>query len=512
MIQPHCLMPYCMSLLVAGLAPAQPAAAQVQPEAAAAPLPAAQPGTPPSERTPERAPANPATRTYPRQADGHGIKLSGYNPSRWAEDWRAMRDLQKRNDMLDRLKYLPLGLGSEGYVTLSGEARLRTTFVSNPGLVASPYRREDLLRLVGGADVHIGPIRAYGELAHGEIGGVNYGVPAAKSRNTLVLQQAFGEVSGPVGPAVLGIRYGRQGFTDGPPALIAIRDDNTILFVEQGVRAWAQLSSYRVDAFDFHHAALGSGGTSDDIADKTTRFSGITAGMVLADNKTNKMFLDPFVWRDRNDKIRWGSTTAREVRNHYGVRLWGSLDRVTIDWTIDRQNGDFDGRRIDAWAAFIAQTYQLSRTGLMPKIGLHLDYGSGGGTFGTGTIRTARYVTGGAIPYSYQGAFTPTNLLQISPNLTISPAKAIDITGEYQRSYRVDAADALYKGSGAAYAGSQLLPGNHVGDAARLQGSWKITPRVSLITRYEYFRPAGALEKANVVSSHYLSSWISFRF
>lgn len=475
-------------------------------------LPPARPGVPPSERTPERAPANPAIRAYPRQADGHGVKLSGYNMSRWAEDWSVMRNPKKRHGILDRLKYLPIDDAGAIYVTLSGEARLRSTYASNPGLVDARYRREDMLRLVGGADVHVGPVRFYGELVHGGLGGVNYGDPAPKSRNGLMVEQAFAEVSGTVKGVGLGIRYGRQDFTDGPAALISVKDNNTIHSVEQGVRGWFQLSRYRIDAFDFHHVALGLGGTGDDVSDQTTRFSGITAGIVLADSKTTKLFLDPFVWRERNDKLRWGATTAKEIRHYYGARLWGTRDRLTIDWTVDHQSGSFNNRDIDAWSAFIAQTYLLTPRGLAPRLGIHFDYGSGGGSYDGGTINGARTLTAGIIAYSYQSALSPTNLFQISPNVTVSPIKTIDLTVEYQRSYRVSESDAVYKGSGSAYAGSQLLRGRHIGDAARLQASWKITPRLSLTTRYEYFLPAGALEKAAATDSHYLSSWVSFRF
>ncbi|WP_448663520.1 alginate export family protein [Sphingomonas sp. CJ20] len=477
-----------------------------------APQPPAQRAVPPSEKTPERAPANPAIRTYPRQADGHGVKLSGYNPSRWAEDWTVMRNPKKRDDFLDRLKYLPINAKGDIYVTLSGEARVRTTLTSNPSLTDSPYRREDMLRLVGGADVHVGPVRVYGEVVHGGLSGINYGTATGKARNDLMVSQAFAEVSGTVKGVGLGIRYGRQEFTDGPAALVSVKDNNTIRTVEQGVRVWGSLSKYRIDAFDFHHVGLGLDGISDDKIDKTTRFSGVTAGVVLADTKTRKLFLDPFAWRERNDKLKWGTTTGKEVRHYYGARLWGSLDKLTIDWTVSHQTGDFNGRKIDAWSAFVAQTYQISPKGLAPKLGIHFDYGSGGGTYGKGTVKAARTVTAGTIAYSYQGALSPTNLFQISPNVTVSPIKTLDITGEYQRSYRVTDTDAIYKGSGSAYAGSQLMHGGHIGDAARLQASWKITPRLSLTTRYEYFQPAGALEKSKAAKSHYLSSWVSFRF
>jgi hypothetical protein len=470
------------------------------------------PSTPPSEATPERAPANPAVRAYPRQADGHGIKLGGYNLSRWAEDWRMMRDPRKRDDFLDRLKYIPIDDRGDIYLTLSGEVRLRDDYYSNPGLTDGDYRREDKLRLVGGADLHIGPVRFYGELAHGGLAGHNYGAPTAKFRDDLFAQQIFGEISGAVGPATLGVRYGRQEFTDGAPGLISQKDHNTIRAPLDGVRGWAQLSGVRVDMFDFEQVKLGMDGIGDDVSDHETHFSGVTAGLVLANEKTRKLFLDPFVWRDRNDKQRWGSVTGREVRRYYGARLWGSLGDLTLDWTVARQGGDFNGRDISAWNLFIAQTWQLDAKGMAPKIGVHFDYGSGGGSYGTGTLNAGRAISAGTAGYSYQSALSPTNLFQISPNLTVSPAKTLDVTFEYQRSARATESDAIYRGAGTAYAGSQLLDGSHVGDALHLQATWKLTPRLSLVTRYEYFMTGAVLDQLGYADSHYLGSWLTFRF
>lgn len=112
--------------------------------------------------------ADPAT--YPAAAQGDGATAKGYNLSRWAEDWRAYRDPTKRDDVLDRLKYLPLDDDGDIYLTLSGEARLRMNLTSNPQLVESPEQRQDILRLVGGADLHIGEhLRFYGEIAHGRL-------------------------------------------------------------------------------------------------------------------------------------------------------------------------------------------------------------------------------------------------------------------------------------------------------------------------------------------------------
>lgn len=471
-------------------------------------VPAQLPSIPPSEAVAEGAPANDAIRPYPRQADGHGIKLGGYNTSRWAEDWRIMRDPAKRDDSLDRLKYLPIDNNGDAYITLSGEVRLRTNYRSNPGLKPSEHRREDMLRLVAGADLHIGPARFYGELARAGLAGYNYGTASAKSRNDLFAQQAFGELSGNVGPALLGLRYGRQAFSDGPPLLVTQKDDNTLHSVFDGGRAWAQVSAVRIDLFEFSEVGYGSNGIGDDQTDDGTRFSGATLGFVLANDNEKKLFLDPFVWRGRNDETRWGSVTAQEIRRYYGARLWGSIDALTIDWTVDHQGGSFNGRGIDAWNFYIAQTYALGEKG--SKVGIHFDYGSGDDA-DTPSIDAARINHGGAIAFSYQGALTITNLLQVSPNVTVSPVKNVDLTFEYQRSWRAEESDSVYRSNGTAYAGTAQVNGMHVGDAIRAQASWKIAPRLSLIGRYEYFKSGTVLTQLGYRNSHFLATWFSFR-
>lgn len=469
--------------------------------------------TPPAEAVTPRAPSSPATFTYPSQADGFGIKLGGYNTSRWAEDWRGMRNPKKRDDPLDRLKYLPIDADGVAYVTLSGEIRLRENYLSHPGLAVGPHRQEQLLRIFAGADAHVGPLRVYGELAHGGLAGYNIGTPAGKSRNDLFVQQYFAELSGTIAPGLAaGVRYGRQEFTDGAPGLISVKDDNSLHTELNGARAWVSFAQFRADVFDFKQTTLGIGGGGDDRIDDGTRFSGVTFGAVLANAPKRKIFFDPFFWRERNDALKWGKTTGLEVRHYYGARLWGSIDRLTFDWLVNHQGGDFAGRPIDAWFLQAAQTYSLSNKGLKPKPGIHFDFGSGGGAYGTGTIRNTRVVTAGSIAYSYQLVLNLTNLFQVSPNLTISPSKSIDLTAELQHSLRVNENDAVYRGAGTAYVGTQLVKGAHVGDAARLQATWKVSPRVSVVGRYEYFEPGAVLKAVGSKGSHFLAGWISVRF
>ena len=475
--------------------------------------PPADPQVPPAEAVQPAEQANPSIRPYPAQANGHGVKIGGYNGSRWAEDWRLMADPEKRNDPLDRLKYLPFNEAGDIYLTLSGEARLRMNYFDNPGLVEGDHRREDMLRLVGGADLHLGDnVRFYGELGHGGIDGHNIGTPSAKSRNDLIVQQAFAEVSGTLGGIEVGVRYGRQEFSDGPPLLVTTRDNSTIRTSLNGFRGWAMGSRVRFDVFDFEYTSFGRGGTSDDTSDDDTRFSGVTMGIVLPTFAEGQLYLDPFVWRERENGITWGAMTAREERLYTGARLWGDVGPFTIDWTVDHQSGTFGDRDIDAWNFFLAQTYDLGLGGWKPEVGIHFDYGSGGGTYGDGTLKVAATPVGGNILYSYQGALSIANLFQVAPNVTVRPLKAVALTLSYNKLWRANDTDAVYRANGKPYAGTQNLSGSDVGQAFRAQASWKITPRWSVTGRYEYFAAGDLLTRLNYTDSSYAAIWTSFRF
>ncbi len=461
----------------------------------------------------QRGSARPAAQEYPSEAGGDGASAGGYNQSRWAEDWTKFRDPKKRDDVLDRLKYIPIA-GDDVYLTLSGEFRMRVNQTTNPNLRDREAQRQDINRIVAGADLHLGDhVRLFGELAHGGLSGRNLGVKAGQLQNDLVVQQSFVDLTGTVGGVDLGIRYGRQTFADGPNLMVVPRDNNTIFFVYNGVRAWAKGNTLRGDVFDFKTTRLATGGTGDDIVDDGRRFSGVSGGVVLPTTLFggSKLYLDPFFWRLRNSAAVWGTATALETRKFYGLHLYGDIGPANLDWTVNHQGGEFNGRPIEAWLILLQQTYKLGKSKTAPRIGLHFDYASGGGAYGTGTLRNSLAPFGNNIYYSYQLYATPTNLIALAPSLTVNATPKLRVTGEYQVSWRDSLNDAVYRANGQAFAGTQLGDARKVADTIRFQATYPISPRVNLTARYEHLIARGALSDAGYRNSDFLAGWISFR-
>jgi len=463
----------------------------------------------------QAAPESEITATYPVSANGDGAVANGYSLSRWAEDWRVMADPARRDDPLDRLKFLPLDGDGDVYLTLSGELRLRVNQTTNPNLREGPAQRQDITRIVGGADLHVGPhLRFYGELAHGGLGGRNLGSPAATLRNDLVILQSFVEAKGEVAGLDVGARYGRQEFTDGPNLLTSQRDNNTIRYTMNGLRAWVRGSRVRADIFDFKPTAYGDLGTDDDVSDPARRFSGVTLGFALPDRwfGGSKLYLDPFLWRRRNDVGAWGGRIGPAKRYYAGVHLWGDAGPVALDWTINHQSGHYIDQDIDAWQILLAQTYKVGSGKDAPRVGVHLDYASGGGGYGDGALRNAYAPFGNNVYYSYQLFLTPSNLIAVAPNVSFTPLKGTRVTAEYQMAWRDDVRDAVYRANGQPFAGTQNVDARKTADVLRLQLVWSITPRLSFTGRYEHLDAGPGLTRAGFRSSDFLAGWFSFRF
>ena len=452
---------------------------------------------------------------YPVNAQGDGATVKGYNLSRWAEDWRAYRDPAKRDDILDRLKYLPLDDKGDIYLTLSGEMRVRTNLTGNPQLVDSPAQRQDILRLVGGADLHVGEhLRFYGEIAHGALSGINLGTPSGSLRNNFVYQQYFAEAKASVGEVELGMRLGRQEFTDGPNLLISQRDNNTIRFVLNGTRGWVRTAKMRATLFDFETTDLGNGGLGDDVPDRNRRFTGISAGFVLPPEWLggSSLYLDPIFWRRRNLVGSWGGVVSPAVRYYAGARLWGEAGPVSVDWTLVHQFGEFNGRPIRAWQVFAAQTVRIGNAKNAPRIGFHADYGSGGGAYTGATLRNAYAPYGNNVYFSYGLFLTATNLLAIAPTISFTPVKDVRVSAEYQLAWRADEKDAVYRANYAPYPGTQNVAGKAVARLARAQLIYAISPRLTFTARAEYLEAQRVLRQAGYTNSAFGSAWLSFRF
>lgn len=454
---------------------------------------------------------------YPAAARGDGPRAGPYMYIRYAEDWSSLRrPATGRGDAFDPLKFIPLSGSGDTYLTLSGESRLRLNYVTNPGLREAEAQDQWLVRNVVGADLHVGPhFRAFGELNSS----VAFGAPGVNASpqqdNDLVVQQLFAEVDATVAGAAVGLRVGRQEFMDGPPNVLHIRPAPNVYTSLDGVRVNLATSRARASLFSFKTVALGRG-AFDDPRDDGERFRGISTSFVLPSihvgGADTKLFLDPFYWNHRDDDRRWGNTVGRDDRDFYGARLWGTAGDATLDLSIIRQGGRFAGRDVSAWGLFANAGYLLDDGPWHPRIGVHADYASGGGAYGTGTLKSFLFFYG-SIPYfSWGNLIGPTNLSDASINLRVTPLPRVSVTTEVSRLRRPSEFDAVYTFTGAPYAGTQNVRGHDVGDLIKASVLWQLNPHLSAGVKADFLFAGDVLERAGLHNSTFFGPEVQFRF
>jgi len=454
---------------------------------------------------------------YPAAAGGDGPRAGPYMYIRYAEDWSSLRrPAAGRSDLFDALKFIPLNGSGATYLTLSGESRLRLNYVTNPGLREAEAQDQWLVRNVVGADLHVGPhFRAFGELNSS----VAFGAPGVNASpqqdNDLVVQQLFAEVDATVSGAAIGLRVGRQEFMDGPPNVLHIRPAPNVYTSLDGVRVNVATSRARASLFSFKTVALGRG-AFDDPSDDGERFRGISTSFVLPSFRMGgadtKLFLDPFYWNHRDDDRRWGTTVGRDDRDFYGARLWGTGGDATVDLSVIRQGGRFAGRDISAWGVFANGGYLLDDGPWHPRIGAHADYTSGGGAYGTGTLKSFLFFYG-SIPYfSWGNLIGPTNLSDVSLNMRVTPLPRVSVTAEASRLRRSNEFDAVYTFTGAPYAGTQNVRGHDIGQLIKASVLWQLNPHLSAGVKTDFLFAGDVLKRAGLHNSTFLGTEVQFRF
>lgn len=457
--------------------------------------------------------ASAATATgYPMDAQGWGGRTGADTwMSRYQEDWSVLRDPARRTGAFDGLKYIPLDDRGDTYLSLSMEQRFRGDYVSAIGLrdgvgSQSPW----LYRAFLGADLHVGEhFRLFTELAHGGYGGRNVTARPSSQKDDALLQQAFFDLSGRRGQTDIGVRVGRQDFMDGPQWLVTTRENANTRFTLDGVRAWAIGSAARVDVFDYRYVDQ-QAGAFDDGTLSSKRFSGVLAGFRLPGS--GALYLEPFWFHARDDDKRWADQLAGETRDYFGVHFWGSQGALSFDTAAMYQTGDFGDRDVRAYAAYSTFNWKLSGVRLAPQLGFHADINSGGGGYGTGTLRNGSLLFGSQPYHSWAGWFGGANYIAAAPMLQFSPAKGVTVALQLQRMWRQRTDDAVYTGAGTPYSGTQRMQGRRIGDLLRLNATWQVSRYVGLTARAERFLAASAMEDAGYGDATFFGGWMTFRF
>lgn len=421
---------------------------------------------------------------YPLSAAGWGpILPNGTFVSRWANAERAD--------------------ASQKTVTFSAETRMRFDAYNSAQLTNGNDFEQGLFRSNLGADWKISQnLRAYGEVGLGSVEG-RRDTASANFQNAVSAQQLFLDCRTPIGPDIVGVMAGRQEFADGPRQLVSVSDGPNLHRTWNGVRLYAHGRRLRLGAFDLRGTRLGRGAFDETINDGD-RLQGVTASVVISPvAEEPSAFFDPFWFHTENPAYRSGGRTGHDMRDTYGVRAWGRRNQWAFDWTYARQSGRYANREVDAWGLFGVQNLTLSSRGWKPRIGVRLDLASGGGSYGTGVMKSFNQLHASS-GYLGDGLFLSTsNLALVTPGFFVTPTRSTALSLEYGFARRLTTNDAVYGGLMRAYAGTQNVPGHSIGQLLRFGTSWAPHKSLTLFANFEYLAAGAVLQRVKLFSGSY---------
>jgi hypothetical protein len=455
---------------------------------------------------------------YPIVAAGWGGYSEQFATSRWAEDWTKRRAA----GTAPPLKAMPLFGRDDINLTISSELRLRDESYDNGGLVRHNDYHNVELRAIVGANLELGDhFRVYGELGHATVWGHGDGYTviykgntvSAGYQNDIAVQQAFGEARTMIGSNVLvGVMAGRMEFADGPKQLVSVSNGNSLHRTFNGFRTYLHTDRFRLSVFRGYVTILGTGGFDEHVnhGEELTAVNGSIS--LLPFSKSQSLFLDPLWFHTYNLKDP-GATSGLGHRDTYGARLWGRRGPVVFDWMAFRQTGDHLGRDVDAWGATFDTGYQLFSDGWKPRVGLRLDLASGGGSYDkTGTIHAFSPVYQSSSYLGEGKLLGDSNLMLISPTLSLTPLKPVKVSMEYDLVRRMNENDAFYASGLKPYAGTQNVKGYEVGTFGRINVDWAVTPNVGIEMEAERLQAGHVLHRAGYGSGNYLLLGLDLKY
>ncbi|NVO32281.1 alginate export family protein [Hymenobacter lapidiphilus] len=442
-------------------------------------------------------------------------------PLRYDEDYRYLRDPDRRTNGLDPLKYQSLrgAAHPDWFLTLGGEGRVFFERYRNEqwGRVPTDANGYWLFRTMLHASVRLGPhVRLFAELKSGLAAGQRNG-PRPPDVDELDLNQGFvdlniGPVSDADGTTPLVLRLGRQELEYGAGRLISVRELPNVRQTFDGGRLLLRAGAWRAEAFGLRPAAT-KRGVFDDNTDRTQALWGGYATRPLGTAPGSGLHLDLFYLGNQRDVGIFAEGRAAETRHSGGGRLWYRTPALASDLEATYQAGTFGPGRIRAWSVSSSTTVSWPQAPLHPALGLNLGANSGdrdptnpdNQTFFPPAPRGAYF---GAV-----GANGPPNILGFAPTLRLTPAPGLTVLGYCYFFWRQSLRDGVYNVPGFPIRSPGPGRARYIGTQPELDASWQFSRYLSLTASYAYFGAGQFIRDAPPAADiQYLATWLTFKF
>jgi len=440
-----------------------------------------------------------------------------YKLLRADEDYSYLRDPSRRMDIWDCVKYLPLDVEDDWYLSLGGEVRERCELYHNPAFGQGPQDSHGnnayfLQRYMFHSDLHLGPsFRIFTQLKSGLEDG-RIGGPRPFDEDRFDLHQAFLDWIWPLGDQdTVTLRLGRQELAYGSGRLIDPREGPNVRLSFDGVRTLAVMGEWRVDAF-LTKPAETNPGVFDDRPDPRQTFWGLYAVHPFALFPNGN--IDLYYLGLAHDPARFDQGVANERRHTFGTRWWGVAEPWDYNFEFVYQVGSFGNGTIQAWTAASDTGYTFQSAPFTPRLGLRADIASGDRNPLTANLQTFNPLfPSGNYFNQADDLIGPVNFVDLHPTLELHLAKTLTFMTDCDFFWRESVHDGIYglgvnlirsaQGSGARFVTSEL--------SALLQ--WTPTRHLSMTAAYTHAFAGSFLQETQTGRDvDFLATWFTYKY
>lgn len=411
---------------------------------------------------------------------------------RYEENASAYRDV-KPASAADRIKFIPLNDEGTAFLSLGGQAQLRWELWENFGF--DPANDDDvgLFRLRLHADAHAGEhLRVFVEGKSATATGRD--LPGG--RRTLDvdeadLQNAFVDVSAPLGDAKGTARLGRQELSYGAQRLVSPLDWTNARRTFDGGRLLFRADAWRADLFATRPVIVEKYDFNEP--DDDTGFHGLYATGDFKDWKLKADLYSLYLQRDLPEG-------KDEDRCTTGARLDGTCPLTGIAYDVEGagQFGETADQDIEAWFAAAKASYTFADVPTKPLLYLGYDHASGDCDPDDDTAATfdQLYPLSHAF-LGYADVLGRRNVVAFSQGLSCWPVeKTVQVSVDYHYFRRAEAEDAVYNAGGGVFRKADAALSREIGSEVDLTLLWKMCPNMTASTGYSRFFAGDFIERS----------------
>jgi Alginate export len=427
---------------------------------------------------------------------------------RYDEDYSYLKDKPKRKERLDKLKYISLGRES-WYLSLGGEARVRYETYRNAAFGSGIQDKNGyfLGRFLFHTDWHFGKkLRVFVQLQSGIQAGRNGG-SRPTDENKLDVHQAFFDYKiYSTEKRSLTFRIGRQEVEFGSGRLIAASEGLNVRRSFDAIRPIYKYDKWTINALFAKLVA-----TKKEFFDDSSLNDLTLWGVGAIRNRPKAKGGISFYYQGFDRKsARFNQGAAREIRQTFGSRIWGTYKKFDYNYEAIGQTGTFGSGRIRAFA--LASETGLKFPRIFSRFGLKSNLTSGDKSLSDRNLQSFNPLFPGT---AYSGTIAligPTNVADLSPNYRFN-RKKLTVTLDSAFYWRQSKNDGLYGINVNLQRSGNSSDARFIGSLASLRTDFRFDRHTILTAIYSHFFVGQFLKETPPAKNvDYFTVWTTFRF